>query len=127
MVLKSLIKKSEQANSSIQEQPAAKKDEGLLMMELESYNQQLVKKQYVEIVRENGVEDKLKKHSEIAKEVFSTNEEQLDNQIGILRKHFRSRTFNSMHATEILRDDYLDKYFKDTYIEWGTRWYLEKL
>ncbi len=32
-----------------------------------------------------------------------------------------------MHATEMLRDDYLDKYFKDTYIEWGTRWYLEKL
>jgi hypothetical protein len=27
----------------------------------------------------------------------------------------------------MLRDDYLDKYFKDTYIEWGTRWYLEKV
>ena len=46
----------------------------------------------------------------------------------MLKKHFRTRTtFNDNVATEMLRDDYLDTYFKDTYIEWGTRWYLEKL
>jgi hypothetical protein len=26
-----------------------------------------------------------------------------------------------------LRDHYLDKYFKDTYIEWGTRQFIEKV
>lgn len=45
----------------------------------------------------------------------------------MLKKHFRSKTFNPFQATEMVRDEYLDKYFKDTYIEWGTRWYLEKL
>lgn len=45
----------------------------------------------------------------------------------ILKSRFKKRPFNSMHATEMLRDDYLDKYFKDTYIEWGTRWYIEKM
>lgn len=47
--------------------------------------------------------------------------------MSILTNHFRSRTFDDLQATEMLRDDYLDKYFKDSYIEWGTRWYLEKL
>jgi hypothetical protein len=46
----------------------------------------------------------------------------------LLKRHFKgNRKFNDLQATEMLRDDYLDKYFKDTYIEWGTRWYLEKV
>lgn len=45
----------------------------------------------------------------------------------MLEKHFRSKTFNSVQASELLRDGYLDKYFKGTYVEWGTRWYMDKL
>lgn len=79
------------------------------------------------MVPEHIQEDRLKKHHDIVTEVFGTSDRQVDEQMDILTTRFKRRPFNSMHATEMLRDDYLDKYFKDTYIEWGTRWYLEKL
>lgn len=79
------------------------------------------------MVPENIQEDRLKKHHDIVTEVFGTSDRQVDEQMDFLTTRFKKRPFNSMHATEMLRDNYLDKYFKDTYIEWGTRWYLEKM
>lgn len=42
------------------------------------FKKQLIKKQYVEVVREEGNLDKLKGHHKIINEVFTTNDAQLD-------------------------------------------------
>ncbi len=34
--------------------------------------------------------------------------------------------FNHIKADVVLRDDFLDTYFKGTYVEWGMREYQEK-
>jgi hypothetical protein len=86
-----------------------------------------VKRQYIEVVREDSAEDKRKTHEQIIKEVFDSLDGQTKGQLEVIKKHFRGRTFDPLEANRMMRNDYLDKYFKDTYIEWGTRWYLEKI
>ena len=60
-------------------------------------------------------------------EVFDTLESEGKGQLQKVRSHFKTKSFDPLEANRFLRNDYLDNYFKDTYIEWGTRWYLERI
>lgn len=44
----------------------------------------------------------------------------------MLADKFQSKKFSIDKADELMRDDFLDKYFKGTYIEWGMRDFLDK-
>ena len=61
------------------------------------------------------------------KEVFDTLEKEVPGQYRKIAKHFRTKSFDPLEANRLIRNEYLDSYFKDTYIEWGTRWYLERI
>jgi hypothetical protein len=60
-------------------------------------------------------------------EVFDTLHNESQGQLQKVKKHFKAKSFDPLEANKLLRNEYLDTYFKDTYIEWGTRWYLEKI
>jgi hypothetical protein len=59
--------------------------------------------------------------------VFKTSNDHTDDQLDLLQRHYQKRSFDPLEAQQLLRDHYLDKYFKDTYIEWGTRQFIEKV
>ena len=80
----------------------------------------------MEIVKEWPLQDKKKKHQDLVDEVFNTNQDHVMKQIEMLSQKFNRRDLDLDEASQILRDDFLDRYFKDTYVEWGMRTFMEK-
>ena len=69
-----MLKKLIDQNRTGASDDSLKKDSELLMLQLQTFNQQLEKKQYVEVVPEHAVEDRQKKHHDIVTEVFGTSD-----------------------------------------------------
>ena len=77
-------------------------------------------------MNDNSNADCDKNHIEIIDDVFKATDEQIELQMQKLRDEFLKQSFTVDKADEIMRDDFLDRYFKGTYIEWGIRQFLEK-
>eukprot|EP00347_Sterkiella_histriomuscorum_P003905 403362489 len=95
-------------------------------------NSAYIDKQYIEVVKEQPLQDKAKYPDQMIDEIYSSNKKIQDRQIDLLLNKFKNgngqnaQAFDSVKADVLLRDDFLDTYFKDTYVEWGMRQYMDK-
>ncbi|CDW83380.1 UNKNOWN [Stylonychia lemnae] len=96
------------------------------------FNSKYFSKHYIEVVKEKPLLDRERSPMEIIKEVYDSNTEQIKKQSELLNRTFKNgnaageKAFDSNKADVLLRDDFLDTYFKNTYVEWGMRQFQEK-